>query len=226
MKKYIRTLTIYFDTDISYKEIPLFRGAVLKSLGSKANLLFHNHTGEATFRYAYPLIQYKRLGKKAAIVCINEGVDAIQELFSTGQFQYNIGGTEKNMLIESVKTELCDVSLTESASLHYRLQNWLPLNSDNYRRYQAADTLIERISILEEVLRGNILSMMKSIGNYIDDYIILNITDIKAQKQVIYKHVKLMAFDIAFSANITLPQSIGLGKSASVGFGTLTRINN
>ena len=68
MAKFIRTLTVTFDTDISYKEIPLFRGAVLKSMGDKANLLYHNHTGAETFRYSYPLIQYKRLGGKASIV--------------------------------------------------------------------------------------------------------------------------------------------------------------
>lgn len=33
MAKYIRTLTVFYDTEISYKEIPFFRGAVLKSLG-------------------------------------------------------------------------------------------------------------------------------------------------------------------------------------------------
>ena len=68
MRKYIRTLTVQFDANILYKEIPLFRGAVLKSMGDNADLLYHNHTGENTFRYSYPLIQYKRLGGKAARV--------------------------------------------------------------------------------------------------------------------------------------------------------------
>ena len=35
-----------------------------------------------------------------------------------------------------------------------------------------------------------------------------------------------MAFDIEFKVNLTLPQYIGLGKSVSVGFGTLTKIIN
>ena len=68
MAKYIRTLTVFYDTEISDKEIPLFRGAVLKSLGDSANVLYHNHTGEETFRYSYPLIQYKRLNRKALVI--------------------------------------------------------------------------------------------------------------------------------------------------------------
>ena len=61
MAKNIRTLTVIFDTEIRYKEIPLFRGAVINSMGDKANLLYHNHTGDDTLRYYYPLIQYNCL---------------------------------------------------------------------------------------------------------------------------------------------------------------------
>ena len=50
MGRYIRTLTVQFDADILYKEIPLFRGAVLSSMGKDADLLYHNHTGDNTFR--------------------------------------------------------------------------------------------------------------------------------------------------------------------------------
>ena len=43
MAKYIRILTVMTDTEIKQREVPLFRGAVLKSLGDKANMLYHNH---------------------------------------------------------------------------------------------------------------------------------------------------------------------------------------
>ena len=82
MTKEIRTLTVFYDTEINSKEIPLFRGAVLKNLGDKANVLYHNHTGEETFRYAYPLVQYKRLNGKAAITCVEEGVDLVGQILS------------------------------------------------------------------------------------------------------------------------------------------------
>lgn len=91
MNKYIRTLTISFDTDIRFKEIPLFRGAVLKILGDKANLLYHNHTSDDTFRYSYPLVQYKRIGGKATIVCIEEAVDLIGQLLTETDGHLMIG---------------------------------------------------------------------------------------------------------------------------------------
>ena len=84
---YVRTLTVNFDTEIHQNEIPLFRGAVIHSLGEHPNVFFHNHLDDEKFRYAYPLIQYKRLGGKAAIVCIEEGVDII------GQFLTEVNST-------------------------------------------------------------------------------------------------------------------------------------
>ena len=85
--KYVRTLTVITDAEIRQNEIPLFRGAVIDSLGEHPNVYFHNHLDNDKFRYAYPLIQYKRLGGKAAIVCIEDGVDII------GQFLTEVNGT-------------------------------------------------------------------------------------------------------------------------------------
>lgn len=53
MEKNIRTLIVFYDTEISHKEIPLFRGAILKSLGDKADVLYHNHTRDDTFRHFF-----------------------------------------------------------------------------------------------------------------------------------------------------------------------------
>lgn len=64
MGKYIRTLTIQFDTKLHPKEVTLFRGAVIASLKEK-NILFHNHEESGSQRYSYPLIQYKQLQGKA-----------------------------------------------------------------------------------------------------------------------------------------------------------------
>ncbi|MBQ1723026.1 MAG: hypothetical protein II034_04455, partial [Muribaculaceae bacterium] len=75
MNKYVRTLTVTYDIDIENWEVPLFRGAVINAMGTSANMLFHNHIGDDEFRYRYPLVQYKRLGGKAAIVAVAQGAD-------------------------------------------------------------------------------------------------------------------------------------------------------
>ncbi len=220
--KKIRVLTIQFDAEISSQEIVWFRGAVLKSLGDNADLLYHNHIGNHTNRYAYPLIQYKRIQKKAAVMGIGKGIEVISQLLSVKDFNYQIGNRNVQMQIDAVKTYDTDIVITKDTTHPYRLHNWLPLNSENYRQYQESNSIVERIQMLERVLVGNILSFLKGLDLYMEGKIDLHITDIIGQKAYTYKNVKMMAFNIEFKTNIQLPQYVGIGKSASVGCGVLT----
>ena len=97
----IKTLTIQFDTPLRQSEIPLFRGAIIAAIPS-SNVLFHNHDG-TSLRYSYPLIQYKRIGGKAAITCIGNGIDAMEELFVNANYTLKIGRRNVEIKIESIK---------------------------------------------------------------------------------------------------------------------------
>lgn len=220
MAKYIRTLTVTFDTDISYKEIPLFRGAVLKSMGDKANLLYHNHTGAETFRYSYPLIQYKRLGGKASIVCIEEGADAIGQLLSEMTDSIMIGEREVKCNTDRLMPSKLLVQTWQSSFL-YQVFRWLPLNKENYIRYQTAEGLIEKIAILENILKGNLLSMLKGLDIFLEGELIVKITNLSEPYILHNKGVALMAFNADFNCNLSIPNNIGIGKNASIGYGVI-----
>lgn len=222
MAKEIRTLTVTYNTKIKNHEIPLFRGTVLKSLGTKANVLYHNHTGEDTFRYAYPLIQYKRLNGSATIVCVEEGADIIGQFLKETSEPLRLGDREVIFRVEKVIPEKTNVGVTE-LPITYRLQQWLPLNSKNYEQYKNTDDLVEKIQILERMLAGNLLSFLSGISVHLDKKFDVHITNITNQKLITYKKVKLMAFDIEFKANLSLPSFVGIGKNASIGNGVLIR---
>ena len=85
---------------------------------------------------------------------------------------------------------------------------------------------MERIRLLEEILTSNILSMLKGEGIevHLEEQLVVQITELSAQRVIKYKGVMLTAFDIKFLANINLPSWIGLGKSVSVGFGVLKKM--
>lgn len=219
----IKTLILQFANELSTNDIAKFRGAVIASLKEK-NILYHNHI-EDRFRYAYPLIQYKRIHQKAAIVCIGDGVKAIHELFASDNFLFMIGEKETEMKMDNVKVYDNEISIFDTIQ-YYRIRNWLPLNSENYAKFQNADSLVERIQILERILAGNMLSFLKGIDIHLEEQMELHITSILDQRPAIYKRVKLMSFDIEFKTNLYLPQYIGIGKNASVGFGTLTKVTN
>lgn len=218
----IPTIVIQFNNEIEPQAIPFFRGAVIASL-EKKDILFHNHD-EDKLRYSYPLVQYKRIHKKAAVMGVGKGIEAISQLLSAGDFHYQIGNEKVNMQIQTVNAYDNEILLTENADNRYRIQNWLPLNTDNYKQYQETDNMVDRIHILERVLIGNILSFLKGVGIHMEDQIVLSITNITSQHAVTYKNVKLMGFDIEFKTNITFPQYIGIGKNASVGCGVISII--
>ena len=222
MTKNIHTLSVIFDTDISYSEIPFFRGAVLKSLGNDANVLFHNHIGDSSYRYSYPFIQYKRLNGKAAVTCVEEGIDQIGKILSSFSGRINIGKREADCEVLQIIRDETQVQVTET-TIDYSLQRWLPLNTKNYELYQNTDELVDKIKILERILVGNILSFLKGVGVHLEEQLIISILDIINQKVVTYKDVKLTSFDIRFKANISLPSYIGIGKNASIGNGLLMR---
>ena len=220
MNKEIKTLTVMYNASITHKEIAYFRGAVIKALGDSPNLLYHNHIGDSSYRFAYPLIQYKRINGKAAITCIEEGADIIGQFLSETSDPLMIGRRETKIEVEKVIPEKVEIQISDSPQT-YSLHQWLPLNSKNYEQYRNTESFIDKINILERVLIGNILSFLKGVGIHLEEHLDVHITDIIKQNIITYKGVKMMAFDIAFKANITLPSYIGIGKNASVGFGIL-----
>lgn len=218
----IRTLTILFNTEISRHEIPLFRGAVIASMQGDASVLFHNHRQEEGYRYSYPLIQYKRIKGRAAIVCLNEGADTVGQFLSGGTREFMLGERLVTMNPALLRPERV-IMQTWQDEFRYTLRRWVPLNSDNYRRYQATEDLSARITLLEGILRGNILSMAKGLGITVEHEITATITHLSEPRLLRYKGTKLMSFDLEFRSNFSLPDFAGLGKNASIGYGVVTR---
>ena len=218
MAKYIRTLTVFYDTEISFKEIPFFRGAVLKSLGDKANVLYHNHTGEETFRYSYPLIQYKRLNGKAAITCVEEGVDIIGQFLSESPDTIMVGDRKLKCDVTRVLPARILIQ-TWDAPFNYHMNRWLPLNSKNYHLYTSTGNENERMTLLENVLKGNLLSLLKGLGIYLEDELLVRITQLSDSYIIYNKGIGLMAFDVDFTSNLSIPNNLGIGKNSSIGCG-------
>ncbi len=216
-----KTLIIRFNNEIQHDEIPLFRGAIIQAT-EHANLLFHNHNDDSSFRYSYPLIQYKRINKKAAIVCLGEGTEAIGQFFSSCNFDVSLGERQVRLEVDSVSAHQHLVQIWDG-EFAYHIRHWLPLNQENYARFCQEESLASRCAMLERLLTANILSFAKGIGLYFDGQVITRITQLVEPRLQYYKGVKLMSFDAEFKTNVSLPDYIGLGKGVSLGMGTVVR---
>lgn len=213
-------LTLYFAIPIHSHEVTKFRGAVASAV-PQGSLLFHNHVGEH-YRYSYPFIQYKSLGGKAAIVCVGEGVRHVWEVFGQGQPTISIGKRRECLRVENVEEVAVDTHCADDLVYNYSLHDWLPLNESNYEEYTAEPSLVARTAMLERILRGNILSMLKGCGIFLEDELKVSITSLSQPKAVKFKNIRLMAFDATFLSNLPMPPNIGLGRHVSIGFGTLS----
>ncbi len=147
----IKLAVINFNCPISIDEINRFRGAVIKDSGG--NVLFHNHKGD-NFRYAYPLIQYKRINKKASLVCLNDGTDAIHEFFKNSTLTLMLGGRQAEMEIENISVKQYTIQAWDKY-FNYVLRKWIPFNQENYLKFKLIENDKEKISFLEK--RANCL---------------------------------------------------------------------
>ncbi len=224
--KRIRYLTIRFNNEIKMAEIPWFRGAVIKAAGHE-HLLFHNHDESlpSGLRYAYPLIQYKRIRNKAALVCVEDGVEEIHAFFQRLPAQMMVG--DRAILPEIDRIYLNEVNLQAWDNLfRFQIRDWLALKPDLFHDYMTMTDDEERNRLLSSVLRGNILSFAKGIGWFIDREVKVRLLQRSPSRLAKYKNTQLTSFDAVFETNVWLPEFIGLGKGASLGFGMVETIKN
>ena len=151
-------------------------------------------------------------------------MDEIHHFFSNNKGTIRIGRSERPLLVDSVKINQFEIEVRESYS-YYSIKNWLPLNEINIKKFASLEGIVERSEFLERMLIGNILSMAKGLDWTVDKPIEVKLQNIRSQKMVGFKGQKLMTFEVDFKTNVFLPYDIGLGKSASMGYGTLSKQN-
>lgn len=219
----IPILVIRFANEITAAELPFFRGAIISKVPA-ALTLFHNHI-DTGFRYSYPLIQYKRIDGKAAIVCIGEGTEAIGNFFASADFNLQIGNRQVTFHIENMQASQWLLQPWED-TFTYTITRWLPFNSENYAKYKQLNGMVERVQMLEQLLVGNILSMCTGLGVHIESAITCQVQDISREYICEYKGVKMQALNLTFRTNVYLHNFIALGKGVSQGFGIVKQIKN
>lgn len=211
--------TITFDTRIKSKEITAFRAAVADMFSDED--IYHNHSGESLL-YRYPRIQYKFIEGRISIVGIGEGASSVEKNFSMeSPLILNIWGTEKTFNIIEKKTAYYVPQSFESERHHYFIRNWLPLNQENHQTFLEAESLAEKIEILDKVLSANILSLFKGFDYQSEYRSKASVSEIVKAHTITYKDVEMMAFDVRITCNARLPELCGLGKGAGRGFGTI-----
>lgn len=184
--------------------------------------LLHNHYDDGRLRYRYPLVQYKVLRGVPVLVGLQEGAQLLTELF----FQIRtlrIGGREYPVLERDIAFKNVPAGWSEELTDYRFCSLWMPLNQQNYAEYQQKDEA-ERRAMLGRILTGNILSFFKGVGLYLpEDKRILVSVRPREERLTGFKDQLMTGITGGFTANVLLPDFIGLGKSVSRGYGTIER---
>lgn len=218
----IRHLQITFNLPIYPRQIKNWRGAFIQMAGW-TNELFHNHNNETSssknYHHRYPLIHYRIHEGQASILAINEGVDALMHALSENEWIIQWQGTARELkTFESFSLKKYYLGMSPTPKT-YRLFNYLALNEDNYHQWQKAPNYIARIQLLQKIITGQLLGYAESMNWQVPQQIKVDIQYIQQIKQVQLHGTPRMAFNLTYSCNVLLPESIALGKGISHGYG-------
>ncbi len=218
----IRYLRVEFEGTLAPWEIPAFRGAMVAKAGRQHDL-FHNHQSDGGLHYRYPLIQYKWRGteRRPVLVCLREGVDEVHHFFSRPDWTLQLSGRALPVTIHQLDLRHCALRVLAEPQA-YQIRQWVALNQDNAVAYAALKDEAAQRDFLARKLVGNILAFAKGMGWYISEPIKVQLIRLQPPRPVRVKQHQVLSFDADFLVNVALPEFIGLGKHASIGFGVVS----
>jgi hypothetical protein len=203
-----------FEYDSNFRISPVkFRGFMAHLFSNISE--FHHHSDNP---YHYPLIQYKRLDNKIAII----GIGNFAEIVANNMADIDHITTENEKIaIRNIQISN-ETFVQEYGKFDYRFSSpWIALNKENYEKFKSMEKE-ERKSHLERILVGNILSMYKGLGIRLENRIGVSI-----HKQFIKKITAhsnpFVGFYPQFTSSTNIPEGLGIGKSVSKGYGVISR---
>lgn len=174
---------------------------------------FHHHSDNS---YHYPLIQYKRIDKKLAVIGIGEFADVVFDKMSDLD---HITTQDQKIPLTNIELQNTTYYPKEIKSKYKFTSPWIALNKENYVKYSLLAKKDQK-QFLEKILVGNILSMLKGIEIFTDQKITVKINSYKSITTTAHQN-KFVGFFCDWDSSMTLPEYCGLGKSISKGFGVV-----
>jgi hypothetical protein len=157
------------------------------------------------------------------IAVTQEAIQILAEIF-TGLREIRLG--ERQIPINSGDFAINDATLGYSSDPQvYKFNSfWLGLNEKNYHLYRETTDWDERRELLGRSLTNNLLSLAKGLDCWLapDEKIIteVNLRPVRTR----LKGTEMTGFSGMFKTNFLIPNHLGIGKSVSRGFGTVSRV--
>ncbi len=212
----------FSNVNLRASHIHKFRGFIGNFF--KKHDLIHNHdlkTGKPIYRY--PLIQFKLIDKKPAIIAITDrAVNIFSEIFMKLD-KIAIEDTVIPVFEKNLKIEEVEFGYSDEIFMYEFVSPWIGLNQKNFKKYSDVGN-DEKNEMLKRVMTGNILSMSKYLDCWLSKDQKIKIDHKLKEIKVNLKGKSMTAFNGIFKTNFCLPDYLGIGKSVSRGFGMVRRV--
>ena len=184
--------------------------------------LLSNHFEDGSFRYRYPLVQYKVIRKTPMLIGINEGAELLTQLFLRID-HLDIDGKTFPVNTKNISQQQERIGFSEEL-VEYKFNTlWMALNQENFKKFSSLKDQKEESKMLDKLLVSHVLGFFKNIDLYLEPDERLIAKGKLQQKTTRFKDQKMLGFTGTFMINALLPDHIGIGKSVSRGFGTIVR---
>ncbi len=213
---------LFKNVKLHSNEIHKFRGYV----GSvfRNHDLIHNHDlSSGKHIYRYPLIQFKMVKGKPAIVAFSDpAIQIFTEIFLKLK-EVDIGSRSVPIHEKDFNLEEVNFGYLESKVGYQFLSPWIALNQSNFKKYIGMTDQKEKKAMLRRSFIGNVLSMAKGLGHWLkpDQRIVADLS--LKQTSTNLKGNSFIGFIGTVSTNFDIPDYAAIGKSISRGYGVLVK---
>lgn len=183
------------------------------------SVLFHNHTPEEGFRYAYSLIQYKVIGGTPTVLGVAGGAAPVLDTFLNVS---NIDIAGQSVNVDDKELEVKKMRAGVVSELHeYRFASPLfAFNQDNYATFRKLPQPEVR-GFVTKVITSHLITALRGIGCMVTPGRPIMVSHRLSPRLVTVKNQRMQMYTGTFTANVLLPPRLGIGKSISKGFGTV-----
>jgi len=215
-----KIVVVFSGVELDKADIPKFRGYLSREYSNYE--IIHNHLRNGSFRYSYPLIQFKIIKKNPAIIGINEGIDLLKKVFMEIQ-NIRIGDLTRQVNEKSIFLQEEEFGVTKDFIDYKFLSPWMALNQENYNKYNRMNRY-DQMVFLKHILRENLKTISKAFNYTIPDVEEVKVDGSFKRKLVNFKNIKMLCFTGNFMMNFNVPDFLGIGKQVARGFGMVGRM--
>lgn len=217
-----KLLTLTFPhLQLAQRDAPKLRGYFADAFGQDS-VLFHNHTEEGGFRYAYPLIQYKVLGGVPSVMGVNEGAEDLLAAFMD-LHELELEGVKVPINAKELTMDNSPAGVGSTLNEYRFVTPYFPFTQQNYQEFRALPPA-EEPGRLNELVRNHLIQALRGVGVEVTPATPLLVSARLRPVRVNFKNQRMQMYLGHFTANVDFPSGLGIGKSTARGFGTVVRV--